>query len=292
MNFNFNFMKWRNPAMLVSLVLCILSVGLVTFRGLNFGIDFTGGNVVQVEFDNRPDVGEVREVVSAVVAREAMIQDFGEKGVIIRTNEDTDESRRQLIEVLQNRYADMKVLGYEQVGPVVGRELRIQAIWALVAALVGILIYITVRFQFRFAVVSVVPLVHDAILTLGFVSLMWLEVSSSFIAAIMTIVGYSLNNTIIILDRIRENWRDLEKIGITELVNKATKQTISRTLITHITTLFPVTALAVWGGPVLATFSYAMLLGVVVGAYSSIMISTGLIVEWWLRRPEGTKKRS
>jgi preprotein translocase subunit SecF len=179
----------------------------------------------------------------------------------------------------------MKVLGFEQVGPVVGRELRIQAVWALVAALAGILIYITVRFQFRFAVVSVVPLVHDALLTLGFVSLFWLEVSSSFIAAILTIVGYSLNNTIIILDRVRENWKNLESGGIINLVNASTNQTLSRTLITNISTLFPVAALAVWGGPVLATFSYSMIVGIVVGAYSSIMLSTGLIVELWLSKP-------
>ena len=289
---NFNFMKWRYRAMLLSLTLCLLSLGLLTFRGLNFGIDFTGGNVVQVEFDNRPAVGDVREAVSVVVAREAMIQDVGERGIIIRTSEDTEESRLQLIGVLSDRYPDMRVLGFEQVGPVIGQELRTQAVWALVTALAGILIYITVRFQFRFAVVSVVPLMHDALLTLGVVSLMQMEVSSSFIAAILTIVGYSLNNTIIILDRIRENWKDLDRIGITDLVNAATNQTLSRTLITNITTLFPVTALAVWGGPVLATFSYTMMVGIVIGAYSSIMISTGLIVEWWLRKPEDARRRS
>jgi len=288
----FNFMKWRSRAMLLSLTLCILSLALLTFRGLNFGIDFTGGNVVQVEFDNRPAIGEVREVVSVAIGREAMIQDVGERGIIIRTSEDSDESRRQLLDVLNSRYPDVRVMGFEQVGPVIGQELRVQAIWALVAALGGILIYITLRFQFRFAVVSVVPLMHDALLTLGVVSLMWMEVSSSFIAAILTIVGYSLNNTIIILDRIRENWRDLDKVGITDLVNAATNQTLSRTLITNITTLFPVAALAVWGGPVLATFSYTMMVGIVVGAYSSIMLSTGLIVEWWLRKPEDIKKRS
>ena len=288
---NFNFMKHRGPAMVLSLTLCLLSAGLIMFRGLNLGIDFTGGNVLQVEFANRPDVGEVREVVSAVVAREAMIQDFGDKGIIIRTNEDTDASRRQLIGVLNSRYSDVKILGFEQVGPVIGRELRNQAVLGLTAALVGILTYITVRFKFRFAVVSVVPLVHDALLTLGFFSLMWLEVSSSFIAAILTIVGYSLNNTIIILDRIRENWRDLEKAGITDLVNQSINQTLSRTFNTTITTVFPIIALCVLGGPVLATFSYAMLVGVVVGTYSSIMIATGLIVEWWLRRPVGAKRR-
>ena len=179
----------------------------------------------------------------------------------------------------------------EQVGPVIGRELRIQAVWALVVALVGILIYITVRFQFRFAVVSVVPLIHDALLTLGFFSLVQMEIASSFIAAILTIVGYSLNNEIIILDRLRENWKDLEKAGITDLVNTSINQTLSRTLNTTITTLFPVIALCIWGGPVLATFSYAMLVGILVGTYSSIMLTTGLVVEWWLRRPEGTKKR-
>ena len=289
---DFNFMKWRNPAMLLSLALCLVSVALITFRGLNLGIDFTGGNVVQVEFVNRPDVAEVRDVVSTVVAKEAMIQDFGENGTIIRTNEDTDESRQQLLSVLRARYPEVKVLGFEQVGPVVGKELRNQTVIGLIAALVGILIYITVRFQFRFAVVSVIPLIHDALLTLGFFSLTWMEVSSSFIAAVLTIVGYSINNTIIILDRLRENWKDLGKAGIADLVNLSVNQTLSRTINTTLTTIFPIIALCVRGGPVLATFSYAILIGVVVGTYSSIMVATGLVVEWWLRWPEDVKKRS
>jgi preprotein translocase subunit SecF len=291
MNFqtNFNFMKWRNPAMLLSLALLLASLGLVTFRGLNLGIDFTGGNVVQVEFDVRPDVGAVRETIASVVAREAMIQDFGEKGILIRTNEDTEESRKQVVEVLNARFPGMSVAGFEKVGPVVGQELRQQATIGLTAALFAILIYITMRFQFRFAVVSVIPLIHDAALALGFFSLSRMEISSSFIAAILTIVGYSLNNTIIILDRIRENWKNLGKQGIVDLVNISINQTLSRTLNTTLTTLFPIIALCVWGGPVLATFSYAMLVGVVVGTYSSIFIATGLIVEWWLRRPEGGK---
>jgi preprotein translocase subunit SecF len=286
---NFKFMERRVPAMLLSLALFLGSLGLVTFRGLNLGIDFTGGNVVQVEFENRPEVGEVREVVSSVVAAGAMIQDFGEKGVIIRTNEDTEESRRAVVGVLRERYPDVRVIGFEKVGPVVGRELRDQAFWGLMAALAAVLIYITVRFQFRFAVVSVIPLVHDAVLALGFFSLTRMEISSSFIAAILTIVGYSLNNTIIILDRIRENWKDLGKRGIVDLVNLSINQTLSRTLNTTLTTLFPVLALCVWGGPVLAAFSYAMLMGVIVGTYSSIFVATGMIVEWWLRSPEGGK---
>jgi preprotein translocase subunit SecF len=169
---------------------------------------------------------------------------------------------------------------------VVGQELRNQALLGLAAALFAILVYITVRFQFRFAVVSVIPLVHDATLALGFFSLTRLEISSSFIAAILTIVGYSLNNTIIILDRIRENWKTLGKLSVEEVVNQSIQQTLSRTINTTLTTLFPVLALCVWGGPVLATFSYAMLVGIVVGTYSSIFVATGMIVLWWQRSPE------
>lgn len=281
-----NLMGHRKPALLLSLVLVVASLGLLLVRGLNLGIDFTGGNVIQVEFENRPDVAEVREVVSAVVAKGAMIQNFGEKGVIIRTNEDTEGSREQVVKVLQGKYADLKVIGFEKVGPVVGRELRNQAVVGIAIALVAILVYITVRFQFRFAVVSVVPLVHDVVVALGFFSLTQMEISSSFIAALLTIVGYSLNNTIIILDRIRENWRDLPKSGIVELVNRSVNQTLSRTVNTTLTTLFPVIALCVWGGPVLAAFSYAMLVGIIAGTYSSIFVATGALIEWWLWKPE------
>lgn len=276
----------RRPALLLSLVLIVVSLGLLFFRGLNLGIDFTGGNVIQVEFEQRPDVAEVREIVSAVVAKGAMIQNFGDKGIIIRTNEDTETSREQVVKVLREKYADLKVIGFEKVGPVVGRELRNQAVVGISIALIAILIYITVRFQFRFAVVSVVPLVHDVVIALGFFSLTQMEIASSFIAALLTIVGYSLNNTIIILDRIRENWRDLPRVGIVDLVNRSVNQTLSRTINTTLTTLFPVIALCVWGGPVLAAFSYAMLVGIIAGTYSSIFVATGALIEWWLQKPE------
>lgn len=180
----------------------------------------------------------------------------------------------------------MKVSGYEKVGPVVGGELRRQAVIGVSIALVAILIYITVRFRFRFAVVSVVPLVHDVLIALGFFSLTQMEVSSSFIAAILTIVGYSLNNTIIILDRIRENWRDLGRDGIEKLVNDSVNQTLARTINTTLTTLFPVIALCVWGGPVLQAFSYAMLVGIIAGTYSSMFVATGALIEWYKARPE------
>lgn len=281
---NIDFMKHRKFALTLSLVLVIASLVLLFTKGLNLGIDFTGGNVIQTEFETRPDIAEVRNVISSIVAKGAMIQNFGEKGIIIRTNEDTEESRENVVKALTAKYPGMKVTGFEKVGPVVGGELRRQAFIGVTIALVAILIYITLRFQFRFAVVSVVPLVHDVIIALGFFSITQMEIGSSFIAAILTIVGYSLNNTIIILDRVRENWGTLSREGIVNLVNKSLNQTLARTINTTLTTLFPVIALCVWGGPVLMAFSYAMLVGMIAGTWSSMMIATGLLCEWQGRK--------
>lgn len=285
LNLSFDFMGHRKFALTVSLVLVLASLALLLTRGLNLGIDFTGGNVIQAEFDTRPDVGEVRGVISGIVAKGAMIQNFGDKGIIIRTNEDTEQSRESVIKAMTAKYPGMRVTGFEKVGPVVGGELRRQAFIGVTIALIAILAYITFRFQFRFAVVSVVPLVHDVIIALGFFSLTQMEIGSSFIAAILTIVGYSLNNTIIILDRVRENWGTLSREGIVNLVNKSLNQTLARTINTTLTTLFPVIALCVWGGPVLMAFSYAMLVGMIAGTWSSMFVATGLLCEW-----QGKKK--
>ena len=281
---NINFMGGRKAALTISLVLVAASIVLLLTRGLNLGIDFTGGNVIQTEFETRPDIADVRSVISGIVAKGAMIQNFGEKGIIIRTNEDTEQSREAVVKALSEKYSDMKVTGFEKVGPVVGGELRRQAVIGVTIALFAILVYITLRFQFRFAVVSVVPLVHDVVIALGFFSLTQMEIGSSFIAAILTIVGYSLNNTIIILDRVRENWGSLSKDGIVALVNKSLNQTLARTINTTLTTLFPVIALCVWGGPVLMAFSYAMLVGMIAGTWSSMFVATGLLCEWNLKK--------
>ena len=284
LNLHFDFMSRRKLALTISLVFVIASIFLLLTKGLNLGIDFTGGNVIQAEFETRPEITSVRQVISGVVAREAMIQNFGEKGIIIRTNEDTEESRQNVMKALQASYPEMKITGFEKVGPVVGGALRRQAVIGVTIALLAILVYITLRFQFRFAVVSVVPLVHDVVIALGFFSVTQMEISSSFIAAILTIVGYSLNNTIIILDRVRENWGTLSREGIVNLVNKSLNQTLGRTINTTLTTLFPVIALCVWGGPVLMAFSYAMLVGIIAGTWSSMFVATGLLCEWYDKR--------
>lgn len=283
---SFNFMKHSRTALLLSLVCVAASIGLVLFKGLNLGIDFTGGNVVQVEFASPVSVEEVRPVLADIGQGGSVIQAYSDRGIIIRISANEEEARKQTVEALRAKYAQLQVIRLEKVGPVVGAELRQEAMIALILALGGILIYITVRFQFRFAVVSVLALIHDAALTLGLFSLTDMEISSSFIAAILTIVGYSLNNTIVILDRVRENWKDLRRLGIVELLNESINQTLSRTINTALTTLLPMIALFLWGGEVLRGFSLALLAGIIVGTYSSIMVSSGLLSEWWARSPQ------
>lgn len=285
-DFSINFMKHSAKALLLSLVMIVASLGLVMFRGLNLGIDFTGGNVVQVEFAAPATVEDIRPLLAEIGQGGSVIQSYSDRGLIIRISANEEEARKKTVETLRAKYPGMQVIRLEKVGPVVGSELRQEAMIALVLALGGILIYITVRFQFRFAVVSVVALIHDAVITLGLFSLTGMEISSSFIAAILTIVGYSLNNTIVILDRVRENWKDLRRQGIVELLNDSINQTLSRTINTALTTLLPMIALFLWGGEVLRGFSFALLAGIIVGTFSSICIATGLLALWWAKSPQ------
>lgn len=284
--FYIDFMKYRKLWLMVSLVLVVVSLGLVAIRGLNLGIDFTGGNVLQVEFPGGASVGDVREILASVGQEGAVIQAYSDTGMIVRTGSDDDKARESVTSALKAKYPDMHIVGIEKVGPVVGAELRREAMIALGLALGGILIYISVRFQFRFAVVSVLALVHDSIITLGIFSLTGMEISSSFIAAILTIVGYSLNDSIVVLDRVRENWRTLKTDGIITLLNNSINETLSRTINTSLTTLLPLAALFLWGGHVLRGFSFALLIGIIVGTYSSIFVVASLLAGWWTKSPQ------
>ncbi|TDY60218.1 preprotein translocase subunit SecF [Aminivibrio pyruvatiphilus] len=284
--FFIDFMKHRKAALMLSLLCIAASLGLIFVKGLNLGIDFTGGNVVQVEFTQPTAIEDIRQVLASVGQGGSVIQSYSDRGVIIRISANEEEARRQTVESLRSKFPGMQVIRLEKVGPVVGEELRQEAFIALILALAGILAYITVRFQFRFAVVSVAALLHDAVITLGMFSLTGMEISSSFIAAILTIVGYSLNDTIVVLDRVRENWKNLRSAGIVELLNSSINQTLSRTINTSVTTLLPVIALYLWGGEVLRSFSFALLVGILVGTYSSIFIASGLLAEWWNKVPQ------
>ncbi len=224
------FMGFRKTAIALALAMVVISLALLMFKGLNLGIDFTGGNLAQIEFSSAVGVAEVRDALSEAGQGQAVIQAYSDNGILVRINSFDDDVAQETLSALRSRFGEIDVLRLEKVGPVVGEKLRQQAFVALSIALAGILAYVTVRFRFRFAVVSVAALVHDTIVTLGIFSLLGREISLPFIAAILTIVGYSLNDTIVVLDRVRENWKGLRQKGIITLINESINQTISRTI--------------------------------------------------------------
>lgn len=281
-----DFMGFRKTAMSISLVLIFASLALLAFKGLNLGIDFTGGNLAQIEFSAPVSVGDVREALAGSGQKQAVIQAYSDNGVLVRVSASDDSVAHETLAALRARFGELTVLRLEKVGPVVGDLLRRQAFVALAVALAGILAYVTVRFRFRFAAVSVAALIHDTIITLGVFSLTGREISLPFIAAILTIVGYSLNDTIVVLDRVRENWKGLRPKGVITVINESINQTLSRTINTSLTTFIPVLTLFIWGGPVIANFAFALLIGIIVGTFSSIYIAGTLLGEWYTRSPE------
>ena len=288
---NINFMKYRRLALLGSALLVLLSLVLLITRGLNFGIDFTGGMLLQLEFDSPVSVAEVRGSLDKIGFGGSVIQAYSEKGVLIRLKTDQESDQKKIVNSLRESLGkNVKVLRTEVVGPVAGSQLRRSAILATSLALLAMLAYITFRFQFRFAVGGVVALVHDVIITLGIFSITYHEVSMPFIAGMLTLVGYSINDTIVVFDRVRENFKNLKQWGVVDLFNNSINQVLSRTINTSLTTLFPVITLFLWGGEVISDFSMALLVGIIVGTYSSIYIAGAIVVEWYLRSPHETGK--
>ena len=288
---NINFMKYRRLALLGSALLVLLSLVLLITRGLNFGIDFTGGMLLQLEFDSPVSVAEVRGSLDKIGFGGSVIQAYSEKGVLIHLKTDQESDQKKIVNSLRESLGkNVKVLRTEVVGPVAGSQLRRSAILATSLALLAMLAYITFRFQFRFAVGGVVALVHDVIITLGIFSITYHEVSMPFIAGMLTLVGYSINDTIVVFDRVRENFKNLKQWGMVDLFNNSINQVLSRTINTSLTTLFPVITLFLWGGEVISDFSMALLIGIIVGTYSSIYIAGAMVVEWYLRSPHEAGK--
>lgn len=279
-------MKYRLYAIVISLVLVAASLGLTATKGLNLSVDFTGGLVLQVEFSSQVQVSDIRASLSRIGQGQAIIQAYNNNEVLIRFQAQDEKIRREVLETLKKDFGGLKVLKIDKVGPVVGKELRAQAMVSLSLALVGILIYMAFRFKFRFGVAAVVALLHDSIIMLGAYSLTGKEVSVAFIAAILTVVGYSLNDTIVVLDRVRENWGMVKTNGIVELMDISINQTLARTINTSLTTLLPVIAMFIFGGEVISNFAFAFLVGIVVGTYSSIFIASSIVAEWYLRYPK------
>ena len=281
---NFNFMSKRKIAAVFSMLLILASIGSLVIQGLNFGIDLTGGTMIELSYPEEAKLEEIRTKLEQNGYADAIVQNFGSiHDILIRlpvhAAENMAELSNRIVDALQADHETIiDVRRVEFVGPQVGKELTEQGGLAMLYALIGILIYVSFRFEYRFAIGSVVALVHDVILTLGFFSVTQLEFDLTVLAAILAIIGYSLNDTIVVFDRIRETFLKMRKGTSEEIVNRALNDTLSRTLMTSITTLLVVTSLFIFGGEVIHAFSIALLIGILIGTYSSIYIASNTIL--------------
>jgi preprotein translocase subunit SecF len=282
---NIPFMKYRKFAMFFSVALVALSLALLAGKGLNYSVDFSGGVSLQLKFASQVDIGVVRDAIGGV-GHGQETQAFEDGSIRIRYPESDDTLQEQILQILRDKFGEVTIQQIDKVGPAVGEELRRQAVVAIFMAIVAILIYMWFRFRLRFGAAAVAALIHDSLIMLGAYSLTGREVGTSFIAAVLTVIGYSLNDTIVILDRVRENWGQLHSVGVLDLVNNSVNQTLSRTINTALTTLLPVLAMFFLGGEVISNLAFAFLVGIVVGTYSSIFIASSIVAEWYLRKPE------
>jgi preprotein translocase subunit SecF len=277
---NFDFMALRKPAVVVSVVLLLISIiSLVSFK-LNVGIDFTGGSIIEVGYQQAVELEPIRQALDAEGFGDAIVQHFGSaQEVLIRlvpeAGKDKAEISSQIIGLLQAASdTPIDVRRVDFVGPQVGEELTEDGGLAVLYALIAILIYVAFRFEYRFSLGAVAALVHDVIITLGIFSVLQLDFDLSVLAAILAVIGYSLNDTIVVFDRVRENFRKIRKRTSIEIVNTSINQTISRTLMTSFTTLLVLLSLFFLGGEAIHAFALALIIGVVVGTYSSIYVAT------------------
>ncbi len=293
---NIDFTGKRKIGLTFSLLLILAGlISLIAHGGPRLGIDFVGGTLVQVRFENQVSSIDVRSAVSSAGYEGAVIQQFGgDREVLIRILEEEGaaEASGNISHTLAEGFLDnpFEIRKVERVGPKIGEELRTKAVLAILAAMFGIVVYITFRFEFKFAVGALVALAHDVIITLGIFSIMDIEINLSVIAAFLTIVGYSLNDTIVIYDRIRENVKSMRRESYEIIVNTSINNSLARTIVTSITTFMVVFTLYLIGGQVISGFSFAMMVGVVVGTYSSIFIASPILIEWQARA--AAKKRA
>ena len=287
---DFKFVRYNRRAFVVSSVLIIGSLVAFLMQGLNFGIDFKGGILVEISSSEPVDIGNLRSRMQTLELGEVQIQQFGTPtDVLIRVAEadgavSTERDLSVVDAIRQDLEGEFEIRRVEIVGPQVSRELVQTGLLAVVAAISSMLIYIWFRFEWQFSVGAVMALVHDVILTIGVFSLLQLDFNLSILAAILTIVGYSMNDTVVVYDRVRENLRKYKKMDISELLDIAINQTLSRTVMTSVTTLLALIALYTLGGEVIRGFTFAMIWGVLVGTYSSIFIAAPLLIHLGVKR--------
>jgi preprotein translocase subunit SecF len=311
-----DFLALRKPALMLSIALILISIVALATRGLNFGIDFTGGTLVEVGFSEAVEVDTVRTALNEAGINDAIVQHFGTaKDVMIRlpatesdnaagisveimhtlraasgealaANIEGQDTVQQCLSDGQTAACKVQMRRVEFVGPQVGDELANQGGLAMIYALIGILIYVTFRFKWQFSVGAVIALVHDVIITLGVFAVFQFNFSLSVLAAILAVIGYSLNDTIVVYDRIRENFRKIRKGDRFDVINAAINDTLPRTILTSLTTLFVVLTLLIFGGEALRGFSIALMVGVIVGTYSSIFIASPAVLMLGIQRED------
>ncbi len=294
---NINFVGSMKTAFTISLILIIISIASVIWHGgLNLGIDFAGGTIVQVKFQKATPTETIRSALKPIGLENSIIQQFNPQEVVIRTAESTSDLKglsAKIEEALSSTYGkgSFEVRRVEVVGPKVGKDLTNKAIMAIVFSWIAMLIYIAWRFEFRFGVGGIAALIHDIIITVGALSLFNKEITLTIIAALLTIVGYSINDTIVIYDRIRENMRKGLKKDLGEVMNISINETLGRTILTSFTVFVVLVILFLMGGDVIHDFAFAMLVGVISGVYSTVYIASPLVLAWEKFRPSKMRRK-
>jgi len=277
-NSKYNFLGMKKIALLFSSFLIIVSLLSFTYKGLNWGIDFSSGYIIQLKFSDDVEIKDVRNKFIEHGVEDSIIQYFGSnKEVIIKLKEDTEFNKESVNDFLIKSLKtdnDFQILKLEFVGSQIGSELRDKGEWAMLIALFSILLYIGIRFEFLYGIGAIIALIHDVIITLGFFSITQLQFDLSVLSAVLAVIGYSLNDTIVVYDRIRENSRVIRQDSYEETLNISINQTLSRTIITSLTTLFVLISLLLLGGIAVEYFAIAMIVGILVGTYSSIFIAS------------------
>ncbi|WP_100640287.1 protein translocase subunit SecF [Marinobacter salexigens] len=276
----FDFMGFRKIASAISIILVVASIAIIGIRGLNFGMDFTGGTSVELEYTQAPELDEIRTTLTEAGYDQFVVQNFGaDTLVLVRLSESgNDQLAQEVTATLAATGNDLELVGSEFVGSQVGDELKEDSGLGLLLALVVVLIYVGMRFQFKFGIASVIPLAHDVIIILGIFALFQWTFDLTVLAALLAVIGYSLNDTIVVADRIRENFRKMRVGEPWEIINESIHQTIARTINTSGTTLVVLLALYFLGGEAINNFALALIIGVVVGTYSSIYVSANLLM--------------
>ncbi|EKT54322.1 protein translocase subunit SecF [Providencia burhodogranariea] len=286
----YDFMRWDNVAFGISIVLLIASIAIIGVKGFNWGLDFTGGTVVEINLSQPADLDKIRESLSNADHKDPLIQNFGStRDIMIRLPPAEgvagQEVGKDLISIINKNVDDKAtVKRIEFVGPSVGAELAQTGALALLAALICILFYVGFRFEWRLAAGAVLALAHDVVITLGILSLFHIEIDMTIVASLMSVIGYSLNDSIVVSDRIRENFRKIRRGTPYEIMNVSLTQTLSRTIMTSATTLLVVLMLYIFGGAMLEGFSLVMLIGVTIGTISSIYVASALALKMGMRR--------